>query len=133
MHEGTPLELALYRLDKAKEKLSAAIVMKENGMYADAINRSYYAIFHTMRALLALEMKDFKKHSGVISYFQQNYIKTKIFDIKYSEIVTSAFDIRNDSDYEDFFIISKEDVEMQIANAVLFIEAVEKYINKFKN
>jgi uncharacterized protein (UPF0332 family) len=128
VHEGTPFDLSMYRLNKAKEKLEAAIIMKDKSMFEDAANRSYYAIFHATRALLALEMKDFKKHSGVISYFQKNYVKTRIFDVKYSEIITSAFDIRNDSDYEDFFIINKEDVENQINDAKMFLEAVEKYI-----
>lgn len=77
MHEGTTLELAIYRVNKAKEKLIAAKMMRDNKMYEDSVNRSYYAIFHAARALLAIDMKDFKKHSGVISYFQQNYIKPK--------------------------------------------------------
>jgi uncharacterized protein (UPF0332 family) len=43
-----------------------------------------------------------------------------------------AFNIRNDSDYEDHFVISKFDVAVQIDNASLFLAAVEKYINGIK-
>ena len=43
-----------------------------------------------MRAVLALEGDDFKKHSGVIAIFRQNYIKSGIFDTVYSEIIQKA-------------------------------------------
>jgi len=48
----------------------------ENEDYASANNRAYYSIFHAMRAVLALEQKDFKKHSAVIAQFTQSYLKT---------------------------------------------------------
>lgn len=44
--------------------------------YKGAANRSYYAIFHTMRSVLALDQIDFSKHSGVSAYFRKEYIKT---------------------------------------------------------
>ena len=43
-----------------------------------AANRSYYAIFHAMRAVLALDGIDMKRHSGVMSEFRRLYIKTGI-------------------------------------------------------
>ena len=41
-------------------------------------HRSYYAIFHAMRAVLALDGIDMKRHSGVMSEFRRLYIKTGI-------------------------------------------------------
>lgn len=100
-------DLTKYRLDRAKEFLSAAKIMLENNCCKDSINRSYYAIFTTIRALLAENEIDFKKHSAVISYFRQYYIKTEIFNIKFSKYVGVAFEIRNNCDYEDFYIVSR--------------------------
>ena len=40
-----------------------------------------------------------------------------------------AFEMRNDSDYQDFYVVSKADVMEQVENAKLFLEAVEEYIN----
>lgn len=70
-----------------------------------------------------------KKHSAVISHFQRNYIKTGIFEVKYSEIIKAAFDMRTESDYEDFFIFSKEEVQQQIIDANDFILMISRYIN----
>lgn len=66
--------LAAYRIDKAKECLRAANFLLEAEEYMAILNRAYYAIFHAVRAIFALEGVDRKKHSGVISYFQQNYV-----------------------------------------------------------
>lgn len=60
-----------------------------------------------MRAVLALDGEDFKRHSGVIQYFQKNYIKSGIFDKRFSDIITKASRIRNASDYDDFYIASR--------------------------
>jgi len=132
MLEKDKVALSDYRIEKAKETLIAARSLSNNGNYLDSANRSYYAIFHAARALLALEEVEFKKHSAVISHFQRYYIKTKIFNNRFSDIIFNAFEVRNESDYEDFYVLSKENVEQQIINAAEFIEEIEKYINSQK-
>jgi len=122
--------LAKYRLSKSTECSLVANSLIVEGHYAHSVNRSYFAIFHAIRAVLALEGVDFKKHSGVISYFQQHYIKTGIFERKFSEYVKEAFTIRTDSDYKDFYIVSKNDAEEQLDHAYQFINAIENYINQ---
>lgn len=121
-------ELAKYRLDMAKERLSSAKLLLDNRNYKDSIGRSYYAIFMAVRALLAIDGEDFSRHTGVISYFQRTYIKTKIFDVKYSKYISEAFQIRNNTDYADFYIVSKEDAEEQYRRAVAFYGLIEKYL-----
>jgi uncharacterized protein (UPF0332 family) len=111
------IELSKYRLSKAIDELDTAVELVENGRYSQATNRSYYSIFHAVRALLALEEVDFKKHSGLISYFQQNYIKTSKFEKSLSEIIITASSIRNQSDYNDFFIVPKEQAVTQSERA----------------
>lgn len=121
-------DLSNYRLEQAEQCIRAARLLIENEDFKGAANRSYYAVFHCMRSVLALEQVDFKKHSGVSSYFRNKYIKTGVFDSSMSDIIKEAFDIRNDSDYDDFFVVSKEDVEKQIENAELFYDTVKKYL-----
>lgn len=123
------ISLAEYRISKAEECLKSAAALIEIEDYLAALNRSYYAIFHSVRAVFALDGIDRKKHSGVISCFQQNYVKTGMFDKKYSSIVQEAFEVRQESDYEDFYVISKEEVIVQLENAKEFVGAVRKHIN----
>lgn len=44
-----------------------------------------------------------------------------------SEIISVLFDVRTDSDYDDFFVISKADTAAQIENAAYFATCIESY------
>lgn len=128
------LDLAVYRLEKSAECIETAKSDLENGFYSASVNRSYYAIFHSARAIMALDGEDRKRHTGVISYFQEHYIKTKIFDIELSDIIQDAFNMRQISDYMDFFVVSLQDVKEQLEGAEIFYKAVSEYItDKTKN
>lgn len=98
-----------------------------------AAKRSYYSIFHSIRSLLALEGIDFSKHSGIMVYFQKNYVKTGIFGKEYSKILTEAFEIRSESDYDNYYVISKEDMEEQIKNAQFFQNGIIQSKLTFKS
>lgn len=113
----------------AKERLHSSKILLEDGSYKDSIGRSYYAMFTAVRALLAIEGQDFSKHAGVIAYFQKEYIKTGKFDKKYSKYISQAFQIRNNTDYADFFIVSLQDAEEQYDRAVEFVNAIEEFLN----
>ncbi|MCR4935460.1 MAG: HEPN domain-containing protein [Oscillospiraceae bacterium] len=117
------------RLDHARECLDAAISNLEAGQLKTAANRSYYAAFHAMRAILALDGVDYKRHSGVISEFQRRYIKTGIFPRFVSPIIIGLFDIRTRSDYDDFYVIAKADILSQVEGSKRFFDLVEDYLS----
>lgn len=126
-------DLSDYRLEQAERCIKPARVLASDGDFKGAANRSYYAIFHCMRSVLALEGIDFSKHSGVSAYFRKQYIKTGLFATELSDMIGEAFDMRNDSDYDDFYVLSREDVEDQIENAQKFYSVIEKYLRKKKD
>ena len=117
-----------YRLEMAKERLHSSKILLDDGCYKDSIGRSYYAMFTSVRALLAMEGQDFSKHAGVIAYFQKEFIKTGKFDKKYSKYISQAFQIRNNTDYADFFIVSAQDAKEQYEKASEFLEVIAKYL-----
>lgn len=126
-------DLVKYRLASAKEKLTSAKVLLEAGLYKDSVGRSYYAIFSAIRAVLATRQVDFSKHAGVISYFQKEFIKSEVFDRKYAKYLQKAFQIRNGCDYDDFFIVSKQDAEEQYIRATEMLGVIEEYIGQSRN
>lgn len=123
------LDLSRYRMEKAKADLSTSKLNLENKKFSQSINRSYYSMFHAVRALLALEKYDSRKHSGIISQFNLRYIKPKHIESKYFKMLTAAFQIRNDCDYDDFYVASFEDAEIQFEKANKFINRIEAYID----
>ena len=90
--------------------------------------RILYAIFHAMRAVLALDGVDMKHHSGIISEFRKRYIKPGVFDTSLSGLISELSDVREGSDYNDFFIVSKADTAEQVQSAGTFLAAVETYL-----
>ena len=130
MYAKRSVDLAIYRIDKADECLKEARDNLQIGNYGAAANRSYYAIFNAMRSMLNLEGDDYKKHSGVIAEFRMRYLKTGILPRSLSRIIRNLFDLRNSSDYDDFYVVSKDQVEKQTADAAVFIETVRECLMK---
>lgn len=126
--EGSLKELAKYRMEWAKEMLEAAEGNLNIRQYKTSINRSYYAVFHAMRALNILKGFDSSKHSGVIAFFNREYLKTEILDKALSVIIKNSSFLREKSDYDDFFIASKKEAETQVSEARIFLEAAETYL-----
>lgn len=117
-------------MNTAKERISYAKDILEIGDYKTVANRSYYAVFAAMRAVLALDGFDSKKHSGIIAEFRRTYIKTGVFPVELSDIIEELFNVRTESDYDDFFLLSKEEVTEQLKNAKIFINNIEKYLQE---
>lgn len=126
----TVADLSRYRLQKAGEMLVSARRDMDAEDYASANNRAYYCIFHAMRAVLALDGLDFKKHSAVTSQFTPRYLKTEIFPREYGKLITNASLIRNRSDYEDFYTCSISDTEELLAGAERFLREVKLFLEK---
>lgn len=129
-NEITISSFANYRLERAKQDLSDAEYNYKDKRYLNANNRAYYAIFHAIKAVLALERVDFKKHKDVLAYFNQYYIKTEKFPKIISKKISQARKIREDSDYDDEFEPTDEETKIQINTAKELIKLVEKYLKE---
>lgn len=123
-------EFARYRLERAKETLKSAKLLYDNNDLAGATNRAYYSIFYAIRAVLALEPVDFKRHKDVIAYFNKNYIKSEVFPRKMGTKIVQAQTIREDSDYDDEYELNSERTKDQIDTAEELIQLVEEFLNK---
>ena len=126
--EGSIKELAMYRINRAEEMIQASEDNLKLGQFRTSLNRSYYAVFHAMRAANCLEQYDSSKHSGVIAFFTKTFLKTEIIDRGMSKIIKESSYLREKSDYDDFYIAKKSDVERQLSDARIFVDCVKKYI-----
>lgn len=106
--EGSLNELAKYRMERAKEMLVAAEENLKIGQYKTSLNRSYYAIFHSMRAANIVKGFDSSKHSGVIGFFNREYLKENLMDRQLSVIIKKSSFLREKSDYDDFLLQVKK-------------------------
>ena len=127
---GSIKDLSRYRYERSSEELENAKAMLETGKYKLALNRSYYSIFHGMRAVNVLDEFDSSKHSGVIAHFNQYHVKTGDFSKEASKIIRTSSEMREHADYEDFFVASRQDAEEQVQKAQTFHEIITNYLQK---
>lgn len=130
---GTGEDLALYRIDTAKEDLKSAKILRDASCFKGANNRAYYAIFHAINAIHALNGVAYKKHKDAIANFNKEYVKTEIFPKEIGRKIAGVEEIRHASDYDDFYIATRDEVDEQISIAEEFIKKVEVYCMKQMN
>lgn len=122
-------ELMKYRFDRAEETLKVAQALLESGNYRDANNRSYYAAYYAMKAVYALKGKDFKKHKTLIAEFNKEFVATEIFPRSLGKKISTLALIREQSDYNDFYIASKQESEQQVEIAEELVAEVKEYLD----
>ena len=125
--KGTQKDLVLYRIETSKSDIKAAEILLAAKEFRGANNRAYYGIYHAISAVHALDGNAYKRHKDALANFNKNYVKTEIFPRKLGKKIVESEEIRHASDYDDFYIASKEESERQISVADEFIILAEKY------
>ncbi len=123
-------DLCNYRIDQAKETINVAKLCFENGHYKDAINRAYYAAFYAVKAVLALDNIDFKRHKDVVATFNRDYVASGVYEKEIGRLLSRLQKKRENSDYDDFYIASKEEAEDQIKFAEQIVMSITNKIGK---
>lgn len=122
--------LARHRLAQAHETLAEADQLLASQAFRGAVNRLYYAAFYAARALLALREVDSARHSGLISLFQQHFIKTGLLAAEIGKTLARAFEKRQNSDYEDFATVDPTDAR-DLASAVhTFVDTCQQLLDE---
>ena len=76
----------------------------------------------------ALDGNAYKRHKDALANFNKNYVKTEIFPRKLGKKIVESEEIRHASDYDDFYIATREEAEEQIQTAKELVSRVEKYV-----
>lgn len=127
---GKQNNLCVYRISQARETIKSSTLCLDNHFFKDSINRSYYAAFYGIKAVLALSDVDFKKHKDVVAYFNQHYVATGIFQNTTGRLLSRLQKKRETSDYDDFFIASYEEAKEQLEAAKSIVDEVITYLEK---
>lgn len=120
------IDLAKYRLEKARNTLSDAKKYIKDATLDSTVNRIYYAMFYAVNALLITKGLSSSKHSGVRALFNREFINKGLIEKEGGEFYSEMFDRRQKGDYKDFVKFKKEDVEDWLKNAEKFISKIEE-------
>ena len=121
-------ELISYWLQRADETLEEARVMLNTDHPHGCANRLYYACFYAVTSLLILKDLSSSKHSGVMSLFNKNFVKTGIIPIELGKFYSSLFENRMESDYGDWIETEDEITKKDIKIASEFIEKIASIV-----
>jgi uncharacterized protein (UPF0332 family) len=130
MNAGQMNDLLLYRMEQAHESLREATILRAAEAQRGAINRAYYAMFYALFALLATRQLGTSKHSGAISLFDREFVKTGVFPLALSKSLHLAFDRRQVHDYGEMIELDFAMVDETIADANAFVNAIEQYLRE---
>lgn len=131
MDENYYESLAAVRLDRAKELYYEAKELVNMDCYKSANNKAFYAIEKCNKALLATRQMDVETHNGAVSQFNLLFIhqENTIFSKNDYQKIAKADRIRNASDYDDFYIVNKEETRELLQFTKGFLGRTEQYIN----
>ena len=128
--KGTQRDLVLYRIETSKSDIKAAEILLNAREFRGANNRAYYGIYHAVSAIHALDGNAYKRHKDALANFNKNYVKTEIFPRKLGKRIVESDEIRHASDYDDFYIATREEAEEQIQTAKELVKLVEEYVRQ---
>jgi uncharacterized protein (UPF0332 family) len=117
--------LVSYRLEQAAESLTAGRVLLELGLLRPSVNRSYYAMFYSVLALLTTRQEETSKHGRAIALFDKEFVKAGVFSKEFSRWLHEAFDLRQRSDYSPQFQVMDEDARRILNQASSFVNEIK--------
>lgn len=121
-------------MDRADELLMESRLLLEKNAYKSSNNRAFYAIEKSIKALLATKEMEVLTHNGGLKQFNYLFIHKGdgTFTSDDYQKIAKAEQIRNASDYDDFYISSKEETREQVELAETFVNKVRKYLMEIK-
>lgn len=117
-------------IERSKKALIAAQKLFEEGLFEDAISRSYYSVLHAAKAVLLGEHTMVDSHEAVKRLFGMHLVKTGKIDAKFSKILREEQDERFLADYDVSFSPEPERVEKRIKDAECFLEGMNSYLKQ---
>ena len=120
-------------LSKAQEKLKTAQIDFDNERHNDSVSRSYYAVFHSISAVLLSKGLHFSSHAQTIGAFNREFIRTKQFPDAFTKAIRKLFKERQMGDYDFESYIDVNVAKEDLKEAEKIINACEEYLAKIYN
>ena len=122
--------LVTLRLQRAKETMLEVKGITQLGYWRAAANRLYYACYYAVCALLIKNNLTARTHTGVINQLSLHFVTKGYISQEQGKFFKHLFELRQSSDYNDWFNIEEKDIKPLLEYAELFIAVIENLINK---
>ena len=85
-------------------------------------------MFYAVLALLVTRGLGPSSHSGSLTLFSREFVKTGLLSPEMAKLAQRAFDQRLEADYAEMVAFSTEDVEDTLAQAQTFVDRVAELL-----
>lgn len=118
---------------RAQECLGAANLCRENGYYADAISRAYYAIMHAAKATLRFRGVSINSrrsaHRAVMNQFGRYLVEPGYIETTWSDDIRQGHVERTQADYGAFEILEEADASDACDRASAFLSRMQSLLD----
>jgi uncharacterized protein (UPF0332 family) len=121
-------DLIRRRIALAQRRLAAARLLFAKKFHLDVLSSSYFAMLSATQALLASNEFQAREHCGVIALFNLHFVKTGLIDKQFNTILGRAREVREFSDYGDFYETTEQECRAQLQNAEQFVEMAINFL-----
>ena len=129
MNQDDVKALIQSRFKQAREALDDALFLSKAGRgNRTIVNRAYYAAFYAGLALLQTAGLTPRRHRGVLSFFDRDFVRPGHFSKENSQQFHQLFDLRLEDDYAQMGLISKEEADQALSLSEKFVEAIRIYL-----
>lgn len=124
------IEIIKYHIKESRLNLHDAEDLAKKGSYNGSLNRAYYSIYHSAKALLEFKGVETKSHSGVLAMFNDHCVRTEEFPHTFFITFQKSEILRAKADYADLYEGTDDQAKHQIDGARLFLEESIHYLEK---
>jgi len=117
-------------IDKAEESLKGSKVLLSSELYDEAVSSAYYAMFHMTKALLLTINKEPSTHHGLITLFGLHFVKPKLIEEVYNDLLIDAKESREAGDYDAARKFTREEAAEKVENAGKFNKRISSYLTE---
>lgn len=119
--------------NRAQECLGAANLCRDNGFYADAVARAYYAILHAARAairFLGVSTSSRRStHRAVLNLFGEHLVRPGLIEPEWSDDLRQGHEERIRADYGIFETFEELEATDACERATAFLNRIILFLN----
>ena len=122
---------------RAQECMGAATLCLDNGYYADAISRSYYAVLHAAKSALAYIIANYSEaaqdvlpetHEGVTNRFGLRLVRPGYIERIWAAFLGQLAQLRYSADYDVMTVFSEVLSRDALDRASSFLDRMHRFL-----
>src|SRR3989338_4838926 len=116
----------------AQKWLEEADTNFKSKAFNSSVMSSFLVMFHSSRAILFFDGFREKSHYCIARYLEEKYVKNKLLDNKYVNLLDHYRELRHNSQYDLSFFASKEEAKNMLDCSKEFVDQIINLLEKKK-